>query len=127
MGLITGDSWKNTVFSSTLLAYLMAAASLEETEEKETRSTNHYSFSRGRPNSGGAYSSCIQQHILRLPSVLYFFERVKNIVGFLYTSLYCALKVMSVELTVPPPLFLQWYVPGHIYSRYLTARGPPYP
>lgn len=102
MGLITGDSWKNTVFSFTLLAYLMAAASLEETEEKEIRSTNHYSFSRGRPNSGGAYSSCIEQLILKLPSVLYFFERVINIVGFLYRSLNCALKVMPVELFAPP-------------------------
>lgn len=34
----------------------MAAASLEETEEKETPSTNHYSLSCGRLDSGGAYS-----------------------------------------------------------------------
>lgn len=52
---VEGICGKYTVFSSTPLAYLMAAASLEETEEKETRSTNHYSLSRGRFNSDGAY------------------------------------------------------------------------
>lgn len=51
---LEGICEKYTVFSSTSLAYLMAAASLEETEEKELRGTNHYRLSRGRTNSDGA-------------------------------------------------------------------------
>lgn len=56
------------------MAYLMAAASFEETEKKETRSTNHHTLSRRRANSGATYISYIQQRLSKLLSVLCLYD-----------------------------------------------------